>query len=124
MTVKYQKLISFGYICEREIEGLNFKNYFLYSNIRQKLRKIVFFMGSGWSGKTIFTNMLRHVFGEYATTSNVFVFLGKSVCADKSIMQELLFVKNQMQIALVQQVILKPLPEMWVVLKQELYIKT
>jgi len=48
-----------------------------------KLRSIVFFIGSGRNGKTTFTNMLRLALGDYAATPNVSLFLGKSVTADK-----------------------------------------
>jgi len=48
-----------------------------------KLRAIVFFIGSGRNGKTTLTNMLRLSLGDYAATPNVSLFLGKSVSADK-----------------------------------------
>ncbi|KAL6613618.1 hypothetical protein U3516DRAFT_867354 [Neocallimastix sp. 'constans'] len=48
-----------------------------------KLRAIVFFLGSGRNGKTTLTNMLRLSLGDYAATLNVSLFLGKSVSADK-----------------------------------------
>jgi len=48
-----------------------------------KLRSILFFIGSGRNGKTTFTNMLRLALGDYATTPNVSLFLGKSTSADK-----------------------------------------
>ena len=48
-----------------------------------KLRSIIFFIGSGRNGKTTFTNMLRLALGDYATTPNVSLFLGKSTSADK-----------------------------------------
>jgi len=48
-----------------------------------KLRSILFFIGSGRNGKTTFTNMLRLALGDYAATPNVSLFLGKSTSADK-----------------------------------------
>ena len=48
-----------------------------------KLRSILFFIGSGRNGKTTFTNMLRLALGDYAATPNVSLFLGKSISADK-----------------------------------------
>ena len=47
------------------------------------MRAIVFFIGSGRNGKTTLTNMLRLSLGDYAATSNVSLFLGKSVSVDK-----------------------------------------
>jgi len=51
--------------------------------IGNKLRSILFFIGSGRNGKTTFTNMLRLALGDYAATPNVSLFLGKSTSADK-----------------------------------------
>jgi len=48
-----------------------------------KLRSILFFIGSGRNGKTTFTNMISIALGDYAATPNVSLFLGKSVSADK-----------------------------------------
>ncbi|KAL6598349.1 hypothetical protein U3516DRAFT_846845 [Neocallimastix sp. 'constans'] len=58
----------------------DFSSTLTYGN---KLRAIVFFIGSGRNGKTTLTNMLRLSLGDYAATSNVSLFLGKSVSVDK-----------------------------------------
>jgi len=47
-----------------------------------KLRSLVFFIGSGSNGKTTLGNMMKYAMGDYAATPSVSLFLGQSVSAD------------------------------------------
>jgi P4 family phage/plasmid primase-like protien len=49
-----------------------------------KLRSLIFFIGSGRNGKTALTNILKYALGEYAAIPNVSLFLGKSVSSEKA----------------------------------------
>ncbi|OUM57250.1 hypothetical protein PIROE2DRAFT_65110 [Piromyces sp. E2] len=48
-----------------------------------KLRSLIFFIGSGSNGKTTLGNMMKYTMGDYAASPNVSLFLGRSVSAEK-----------------------------------------
>ncbi|ORY63634.1 hypothetical protein LY90DRAFT_700973 [Neocallimastix californiae] len=51
--------------------------------IGNKLRSLVFFIGSGRNGKTALVSLLKYTLGDYAAIPNVSLFLGRSISSDK-----------------------------------------